>query len=157
MTRCFVMKKDRPYVGKFWNIYMKSGSKREIYCKLFHGMKLSESLLEGLVTPTCLSLCDMVSKSCKLKITRFNDPFFCALSNKDQEPKVYPDSKQKWYKNTVAVIISFIHNVTAFMYVFHFSAFYSFFYLYHISQYIRCKCVCLTFKSALPFSIHTYL
>jgi len=27
------------------------GQKREIYCKLFHGMKLSESLLEGLVTP----------------------------------------------------------------------------------------------------------
>jgi hypothetical protein len=74
---------------------MKSGSKGEIYCKLFHGMKVSENLLEGLVTPTCLSLCDMVSKSCKLKIAGFSDPFLCALSNKNQEPEVSPGPHQK--------------------------------------------------------------
>lgn len=74
---------------------MKSGSKREVYCKLFHGMKLSESLLEGLVTPTCLSPCDMVSKSCKLKITGYSDPFLYALSNKNQEPKISPGPNQK--------------------------------------------------------------
>lgn len=123
MTRCFVMKKDRPYVGKFWNIYMKSGSKGAIYCKLFHGMKLSESLLEWLVTPPCLSLCDMESKSCKLRITGFSDPFLCALSKKNQEPKVSPGPNQKWYKHTVAVIISFTPNVTVFVHVFYFFAF----------------------------------
>lgn len=74
---------------------MKSGSKREIYCKLFYGMKLSESLLEGLVTPAYISLCDMVSKNCKLKITGFSDPFLYALSNKNQEPKISPGPNQK--------------------------------------------------------------
>jgi len=124
-SKCFIVIKCRLCVGKFWNIYMKSGSKREIYCKLFYGMKLSEILLEGLVTPTCLSLCDMVGKSCKWKITGINNPFLFALSNKNQEPKILPGPNQKWYKHTVAVIISFIHNVTVFVHVFHFSAFHS--------------------------------
>jgi hypothetical protein len=74
---------------------MKSGSKREIYCKLLHGMKPSESFLNRLVTPTCLSLCDMVSKSCKLKITGFDDPFLYALSTKNQAPKISPGPNQK--------------------------------------------------------------
>jgi hypothetical protein len=52
--------------------------KKRDLLQIFHGMKLSESLLEGLVTPTCLSLCDMVIKSCKLKITGFSDPFLYA-------------------------------------------------------------------------------
>jgi hypothetical protein len=48
-----------------------------------------------------------------------------ALSNKNQEPKISPGPNQKWYKDTVAVIITFIHNVTVFVHVFHFSAFHS--------------------------------